>query len=128
MREKCPNTEFFLVHIFLHSVWIQENTDRKKLRIWTLFTQWLTSQPRIYIKRLVWKTYVSCIPLCLFRTLHAAQMVNCSFKDLFGKCEQEVMKSLRENFIFCTMRCLENIRRFTAKFSSAYYLQAKENT
>ena len=32
LREKCPNTEFFLVPIFLH--W-----DQKKLSIWTLFTQ-----------------------------------------------------------------------------------------
>ena len=29
LREKCPNTEFFLVLIFLYS-------DQKKLRIWTL--------------------------------------------------------------------------------------------
>ena len=34
LREKCPNTEFFLVRI-------QENTEQKKLRIWTLFTQLL---------------------------------------------------------------------------------------
>ena len=34
LREKCPNTEFFLVPIFLYSVRIQENTDQKKLRIW----------------------------------------------------------------------------------------------
>ena len=27
--EKCPNTEFFLVRIFLHLVRIQENTDQK---------------------------------------------------------------------------------------------------
>ena len=33
---KCPNTEFFLVLIFLYSDWIRENTDQKKLRIWTL--------------------------------------------------------------------------------------------
>ena len=32
LREKCPNTEFLLVRIFLYS-------DQKKLRIWTLFTQ-----------------------------------------------------------------------------------------
>ena len=32
LREKCPNTEFFLVRI-------RQNTDQKKLRIWTLFTQ-----------------------------------------------------------------------------------------
>ena len=46
-----PNTDFFLVRIFMHSDWIQsispysvrmrENTDQKKLRIWTLFTQCL---------------------------------------------------------------------------------------
>ena len=43
LREKCPNTEFFLVRIFLYSVRIQENTDHKKLRIWTLFTQCILS-------------------------------------------------------------------------------------
>ena len=32
LREKCPNTEFFLVRM-------RENTDHKKLRIWTLFMQ-----------------------------------------------------------------------------------------
>ena len=29
LREKCPNTELFLVRIFLYSVWIQKNTDQK---------------------------------------------------------------------------------------------------
>ena len=37
--EKRPNTEFFLFLIFPYSDWIRENTDRKKLCIWTLFTQ-----------------------------------------------------------------------------------------
>ena len=32
LREKCPNTDFFLVLL-------QKNTEQKKLRIWTLFTQ-----------------------------------------------------------------------------------------
>ena len=36
LREKCRNTEYFLVRIFLYSVQIQENTDQKILRIWTL--------------------------------------------------------------------------------------------
>ena len=40
LREKCPNTELLLVCTFLYSDWIQENTDQKKLRIWTLFSQW----------------------------------------------------------------------------------------
>ena len=52
LREKCLNTEFFLLRIFLYSYFpvlgltkfpysaqIQENTDQKKLRIWTFFTQ-----------------------------------------------------------------------------------------
>ena len=39
LREKCANTEFFLVRIFLYSDWIQKYKDQKKLRIWTLFTQ-----------------------------------------------------------------------------------------
>ena len=30
LREKCQNTKFFLVRIFLHSVWTQEKTDPKK--------------------------------------------------------------------------------------------------
>ena len=44
--KKCMKSvqvrNFFLVCIFLHphSVQIQENTDQKKLRIWTLFTKW----------------------------------------------------------------------------------------
>ena len=29
LREKCPNTEFFLVRIFVYSYWIQEDTDQK---------------------------------------------------------------------------------------------------
>ena len=39
LREKCPNTGFFLVRIFLYLDWILEKTDQKKLCIWTLFTQ-----------------------------------------------------------------------------------------
>ena len=29
LREKCPNTEFFLVRIFLYSGQTRENTDQK---------------------------------------------------------------------------------------------------
>ena len=51
LRENCQNTEFFwplFSHILTeyedllrkspYSVQIRENTDQKKLRIWTLFT------------------------------------------------------------------------------------------
>ena len=44
LREKYPNPKFFLIRTFRskspYSVQIRENTDQKKLRIWTLFTQW----------------------------------------------------------------------------------------
>ena len=51
LREKFSNTEFFLVRIFPHSDWIrslriakcEKNTDHKKHRIWTLFTQYFIS-------------------------------------------------------------------------------------
>ena len=33
LREKCPNTEVFLVRIFPYSDWIRENTDQNKLSI-----------------------------------------------------------------------------------------------
>ena len=39
LREKYPNTEFFLVCIFPYLDWMQENTEQKKLSIWTLCTQ-----------------------------------------------------------------------------------------
>ena len=38
--EKCPYTEFFLFWIFPYSFRIWGKTKRKKLRIWTVFTQW----------------------------------------------------------------------------------------
>ena len=39
LREKCPNTEIFLVRIFLYPVQMQGNAERKNLRVWTLFTK-----------------------------------------------------------------------------------------
>ena len=63
-REKCLNTEFFLVRIFPHSDWIRRDTPYlsisspnggkygpEKLRIWTLFTQCLLVQK--------WKIWLS---------------------------------------------------------------------
>ena len=35
---------FFLPVFFPHLDWIWENTDQRKLHIWTLFTQWLVSE------------------------------------------------------------------------------------
>ena len=40
LREKFPDTEFFMVSIFPFLELTQESTDQKKLRICTFFTQW----------------------------------------------------------------------------------------
>ena len=80
LHEKCPNREFFLVCIFLYSDWIrsawsvfscirtefgdllrqslysvriQENTDQKKLRIWTFFMQCLAFNELTHLKQLI---------------------------------------------------------------------------
>ena len=60
LREKCPNMEFFLACIFLYSDWIQrftsvrmqENTDQKNLRIWTLHAVTLPLTWNGYDKRI----------------------------------------------------------------------------
>ena len=41
LREKYPDTELFLVRIFLYSDWIQKIADQQKIRIWTFFTHWI---------------------------------------------------------------------------------------
>ena len=54
LREKCPNTEFFMVRIFLYSDWIQENTDQKKLRIWTIFRRCMRGWLKLKRLKLYW--------------------------------------------------------------------------
>ena len=65
LREKCPNTEVFLVRIFPYSDWIPENTDQKKLSIWTLFTQCYrhninTKSTRFYQKPNLFAPFTKC--------------------------------------------------------------------
>ena len=60
----CPNTELFLVPIFLYLDWIQGNTDQKKLRIWTFFTQWRYHSSSSFSQTLIHppnKLFVACI-------------------------------------------------------------------
>ena len=76
LYEKCRNTEFFLVHIFLYSVRIQENTDWKKLRIWILFTQWLQSS--------IFSNFNSTIEISLFQSLIAPVFIEIKTLLNFG--------------------------------------------
>ena len=111
LPEKCPNTEFFLVRIFLYSDWIQENMDQKKFRIWTFFMQWNTgkeletSSNILKNKSLKFrKYYLQFNPyhatnfflyslktsefFWSFRGIHTAQKMKFSIKDLFSKFEE----------------------------------------
>ena len=56
----CIRTEYGdLLRESPYSVWIQENKDQKKLRIWTFFTQcflsWITLWSCLEISFLLWK-------------------------------------------------------------------------
>ena len=85
---KSPQIRSFLkVRVFLYLVQIQENTDLRKLRIWTLFMQ------------------------CTFP--NTAQKMKFSINDFFSKRDQIrcflriwshlLKKSLMEKFVFCTV-------------------------
>ena len=59
LHEKCSNADFFLVRSKSpYSVQIQENTDHKKLRIWTLFTRFLNlkSPPNQFVLSFIFVT------------------------------------------------------------------------
>ena len=83
LPEKCPNTEFFLIRIFPHSARIRENTDQKKLRLWTHFTQCICNVSRNYYnKSRILKLFaITCaqlskVPLVIFASfaLHQENM------------------------------------------------------
>ena len=91
-----------------YSVQIQDNTDRKKLRIWTLFTQCALVLVSVYANT-GWEKTISLVSSAAI----TAQKMKFSIKDFFSKCEQIrrklqiwshlLKKSLMENFIFCTV-------------------------
>ena len=82
-----------------YSVRIQENTDQKKLRIWTLFH--VVSTCLIHLR----PTFYLC--------MDTVQKLKFSIKNFFSKCDQIwrklriwshlLKKSLIKNFIFCAV-------------------------
>ena len=57
---------FFLVHIFAYSDWSRENTDQKKLRIWTFFTQWLFNKDNEQGRKgLTWHKLFICLSVII---------------------------------------------------------------
>ena len=69
LREKFPNTEFFLVRIFLNPVRIRGNTNQKKLRIWPLFTRCFHLQKKSSSWFIRFVSSISSSPCSLFSFL-----------------------------------------------------------
>ena len=99
LRLKCPNKEFFLVHIsriqteYSVSLRIQSECGkiltRKKLRIWTLFKQWILSE---YKQLNRWTLILICVicPHLFFPQNFTIRCRNshrgCSIKKTNGLC------------------------------------------
>ena len=86
LHEKCPNPEFLLVRIAFYLDWIQENTDQKNLRIWTLFTQW-----QLAGKEAIFNNLSKPIELKLISTIWpypaGSYMFKVSNRNTRAKCE-----------------------------------------
>ena len=88
---------------------MRENTDQKKLRIWTLFTQW--KQFTFYDLRI--KMFLEYENFQKVFARITEQKMKFFIKDFFSKCDQIrrelrrwshlLKKSLMENFIFCAV-------------------------
>ena len=89
--EKCPNAEFCLFRVFPYLVRIRENTDHKKLRIWTLFTQWWFWTRAWCSKELLkWKYKGGRI---IFPINNRFQCCNCIKKKTSGKFKKMFLKN-----------------------------------
>ena len=99
--EKCTNTEFFwsifsgvqteygeIRSIYPYSVRMRENTDQKKLRIWTLFRQWhyirKCSHNCFYTKDLTPLLHVKRLSLSFAETFRSIHFLPSSYK--FWQC------------------------------------------
>ena len=81
LREKFPNAELFLV-------WTQENTERKILHIWTLFTKcigtWSVDYFVIYIPGTVLTKFKWCNGCCL----HISRFIPSVSVSVSASCEE----------------------------------------
>ena len=99
LREKCPNTEFFLIRICLYSAWIRVNTDQKKLLIWTRFTQCqcpIRHTLVILLQIVVYFTFVCKNNRLMseFQMLHYS-WIKASAKNKVQRVIQEIMRTFK---------------------------------
>ena len=122
LREKCANAEFFLVvfsrvrteygeirSISTYSVQMRENTDQKKLCIWTLFTQcwnythrgvfkalWNISD-RAFCENSWWLTAV----ICFHKKLYLNIWQGCEYGADSRKFITKILICISSNWEFC---------------------------
>ena len=124
LREKCRNMEFFVVRIFLYSVRMQENTDQKKLLIWTLFTHHNFPKNK-YFLTLDTRTFlcVSVDKKCqFFRKFLGKLEIEASILR-YSKSRSKSQMSKLKYKLFLTLSVKQNLLKF--KLSSTnfnYYL------
>ena len=107
LRKKCPKAEFFLVCIFLYSVPIQKNTNQKKLRIWTLFTQCK--------QILILRYYLTHFRLMLHFYLHWKCEKILGSLPLSVDIKIENLEAVTCLDLFCQNCVLKNFSKFTGK-------------
>ena len=111
LREKCPNSKYFLVRIFLYSDWIRGFTEQisvfspntgkcepKKLRICTLFTHWIFEKDLLVCE---WSTFLhkDFIWTSNFKSFSRATPNNKSIVNH----QKEFIWKIRHKFKSCTV-------------------------
>ena len=94
LREKCPNTEFFLVRIFLYSARILENKEQKKLGIWELSTQC-----EQLVVGLIKRSYIYQICFSIYGLFQKHLQFATQQRTLIGKKNKRKKKKIRDSHL-----------------------------
>ena len=94
LREKCPNTEFFLVRIFLYSARILENKEQKKLGIWGLSTQC-----EQLVVGLIKRSYIYQICFSIYGLFQKHLQFATQQRTLIGKKNKRKKKKIRDSHL-----------------------------
>ena len=115
-REKCPNTEFFLVRIFPHSDWIRRDTEYlRKIRtrkLWpTVSYRWFTfdrsSHQKCSMKKGVLRNCAKFTGKYLCQSLFLIKLLQPNLKRDWHRCfPVNFVKFLIKPFLQNTFGCL----------------------
>ena len=120
LREKCPNTEFFLVRIFMHSDWIQEITDQKK-------APYLDSFHVLYYQLKASQYYLASFicqikQLCKFSKF---DLLKYQWNNFFRKLSGNVMSYISKNLQLICFFKVATLTRNTIRLIISYLCYTK---